>query len=294
MKVSGFAYSKIVIIQSLEPHEVQTGFHLSEYIRAQVTEGGHYIPLEYIKCSSSVEFASILERLTTEVKLNEQIPIVHVECHGGANDGLEFENGSTLSWNQLASGLLHLNTACKFNLLAIFSACFGGYFLGQMGALAPAPCWCMVAPTDTADPGELMNGLRVFYSTLLDTNDAGKAAARISSVRLSKGRWLAKPAELWFEILAEKYILNHCTHEATRERVKKLRRQLIEEGRPYRSIGNITREIRRLNRESLSGKYFDEYFQTAVIPENIQRFKHARDRLEIKLNKLRSSNKYCL
>lgn len=294
MKVSGFTFSKIIVIQSLEAHETKTGLHLSEYIKAQIAETDHRIDLEYITCSSGAEFVSILHRLTAEAKRGGEIPIVHVECHGSANDGLEFENGSMLSWNEVASELMRLNVACKFNLLTVFSACFGGHFLSQMGVISPAPCWCMVAPTETVDPGEIMNSLRVFYSTLLQSVDAGKAASKISQIPLSKGRWFAKPAELWFEEVVTHYISNHCTKAATRERVKKIHRQLIDEGNPHRSIDNIKREIRRLNRENLLGKYFDEYFQTNLIPENYRRYEHARRRLESRLDEFKNSDKYCV
>ncbi|MDO8313304.1 MAG: hypothetical protein Q7T25_15335, partial [Sideroxyarcus sp.] len=157
-----------------------------------------------------------------------------------------------------------------------------------------APCWCIVAPTETVDPGEIMHGFRIFYSTLLQSADAGKAAAKISRALLSNGHWFAQPAEMWFETVVTNYITKHCTNEATRDRAKKLRRQLMEEGRSPKSIGGITRELCRLNSTNLLGKYFDTYYQTTVIPENTQRFQHARVRLDLKLKELRSSKKYCL
>jgi len=294
MIVAGFTFSKIVIVQSLEHHETETGRILYEYISAQIDETNHQIQLEFVKCSNRVEFLEILSRLTTDAKLKGEIPIVHVECHGSQKEGLEFENGSTIPWSELASALLPLNVACGFNLLAVFSACFGGYFLGQLSAISPAPCWCIVAPTETVDPSEIMGGFRVFYSTLFHSLDAGKAAAKISRMPLSHGRWFGKPAEIWFETVVTEYILKHCTKEAVRDRAKKLRRQVISGGRTPPGVGSIIRRLCRLNRESLTGEYFDTYFQITAIPENTQRFQHARVRLNFKLNDFRSSKKYCL
>ncbi len=226
--------------------------------------------------------------------MKSEFPIVHVECHGSLEEGLEFENGSTLPWGELALELLPLNVACKFNLLAVFSACFGGHSLSQLGVIRPAPCWCIVAPTETVDPGEILNGLRTFYSTLLLRADAGKAVAEISKARLSQGHWFGQAAEMWFETVVLNYITKECTKEATRVRAKKLRRQMINEGGTPKSIGSITRELCRLNRENLKGKYFDAYFQTAEIPENTLRFQHARVRLELKLKEFRGTKEYCL
>ena len=294
MIISGFTFSKIVVVQSLEPQETQTGLILSEYLNAQISSSNSQVQLEYLSCSSCVEFVEILRCLTTDAKLKGEFPIIHVECHGSSTEGLEFENGSTLSWDELSSELLLLNIACKFNLLAVFSACFGGHFLTKMDVIKPAPCWCMVAPTEIVDPGEILNGFRVFYATLIQRADAGKAVTEISKLRLSHGYWFGQSAEIWFETVMTNYIRKHCTKEATRLRAKALRRKLMEEGQPPKSIGSITRILCRLNRENLRGGFFDTYFQTTAIPENAQRFHHARIRLDLKLKDFHSSKKYGL
>lgn len=139
-----------------------------------------------------------------------------------------------------------------------------------------------------------MRGFRNFYTTLFQSVDVGKAAAKISKELLSHGRWFSQPAEMWFETVVTNYIAKHCTLEATRERAKQLRRKLKEDGRPLKSIGGITRELCKLNRTNLLGKYFDSYFHIEAIPENIKRFQHARDRLDLKLKDFRSSKKYCI
>lgn len=291
--IAGFTLTKIVIIQSLEPHESKTGKNLSEFIVSVVLEYNLKIPVELINCENKFEFLEILGRLSTEAKTAGEKPLIHVECHGSIQEGLEFENGSTLTWPEVASSLLELNVACRFNLLAAFSACFGGHFLSQMEAVHPSPCWCMVAPTEKIDPGELLNGFRTFYSTLLQHTDVGIAVAELRKIRLSTGRWFGQVAELWFETIVIGYIERHCTVEAARVRAKKLYRKLKRTG-TTKSIGNIMRTSRQHNRQGLLAKYFDIYFLTAEIPENIQRFEAARTRLDLKLRKLQETNKYNL
>lgn len=291
--IAGLTLTKIVIIQSLEPHEFKTGKNLSEFIEAEVSEYNLKIPVELINCENRLEFLEILGRLSTEAKTTGEKPLVHVECHGSIQEGLEFENGSTLTWPEVASALLELNLACRFNLFAAFSACFGGHFLSQMEAVQPSPCWCIVAPTEKVDPGELLSGFRTFYSTFLQHTDVGVAVAELRKTRLSTGHWFGQVAELWFEQVVISYIERHCTVEAARVRAKKLYRKLKRTG-ITKSIGNIMRTSRQHHIEGLLEKYFAIYFSTAEIPENIQRFEAARARLDLKLRKLRDTNKYNL
>jgi hypothetical protein len=174
--------------------------------------------------------------------------------------GLEFANASTLSWTDLAHALKKLNIATQFNLVAVFSACFGGHFLGQMGsALEPAPCWCMVAPTETVDAGEILATFRSFYSALINTNDIGVAIQRISSINLSSGSWFAQTAEAWFEMLLDSYVKEHCTKHAARLRIKKLQLEILQNGR-HASMGSLKRQLKKNKSRNAIGRLFQQLF----------------------------------
>jgi hypothetical protein len=290
----GFTFNKIVIIQSLEPHEIETGRYLSEYVTSLIEQSERYnIPIQVISCSSAIGFLEALKELTREAESGE-IPLLHVDCHGCPVDGLEFENSSTLSWKELSAALLPLNISSRFNLLAVFSACYGAYFLEQMQAIEPAPCWCLVAPTEKVDVSEVMGGFRVFYSALFSEHNMGPAITAISQCRLSHGRWLSKPAEQWFENLIIGYIKEHCNLQTARERAKVIFRERKSLGKKRLGTGALLRIIRKANREKLLSKYFDIYFITEQLPQNIKRFENVYRRVETQLNKLRNSGKYCI
>lgn len=292
--IAGFRLSKIVIIQSLELHEFKTGKNLHDYIRAQVTGVNLEIPVEFHECENRFEFLQILEQLTTEAKARGEIPLVHVECHGSIDGGLEFQNGSCLSWPELAAVLLALNVACRFNLLFAVSACFGAHFVGQMAVISPSPCWCVVAPTEKVDPGELLGGFRTFYRIFLRSSDVGMGVAELQKVRLSHGRWFGQPAETWFEQVVINYVKTYCSEKATRIRAKGIFREAKRAYGVTKSIGSIMRDFRRKHREDFLDKYFATYFLTADIPENVQRFAGARARIELQLAKLRDTNEYII
>lgn len=290
--LSGFTFNRIVIVQSLEPSEPQTGQLLYEIISGHQEMAGYNLPIQFIKCGYADEFLNIVQQLTTEAASGD-VPLLHVECHGDSEAGLEFENGSTLSWQRVAGALLPLNIASKFNLLSVFSACFGAYFLGQMGAIAASPCWCMVAPTETVDPGEILAGFGAFYSALFRDGDMGSAVRAIGKCKLSQGRWLWEPAEVWFEKLISGYVEEHCNEAAARKRAKLLYRELKSQGK-HKSIGALLRILRAINRDSLLGKYFDIYFITDQVPGNTQRFENARQRVGAELTRLRNTGRYLI
>lgn len=288
--LSGFTFNRIVIVQSLEPSDTETGEILSQFILGEQKIAGINLPIEVIKCGYAAEFIQIVQRLTTEAAAGN-IPLLHVECHGDPKEGLEFENGSTLSWESVASALLPLNIASGFNLLSVFSACFGAHFLGQMGAITAAPCWCLVAPTETVDPGEILGGFRAFYSALFRVKNMGSAVNAIARCKLSRGRWLSEFAEVWFETVVTGYVEAHCNKSAARERARKIYRKLKAQGQ-YKSIGALLRLLRERNRQDLLGEYFNTYFVTEKVLGNRQRFESARQRVIAKISRLRNTGRY--
>ena len=290
--LSGFSFSKIVIVQSLELHEVQTGVALSEYVVGLLQEHGYSIEVGLVRCSCALEFKATIQGLVEEAIRTGAVPLLDVECHGDPREGLIFENGSSMAWVEVAAALLPLNRATRFNLLAIFSACFGAHFLQQMGVINPAPCWCMVAPTEIVDPGEVMSGIRAFYRHLIEDQDMNAAIFAVAKSPLENGGWFCELAERWYEILIVSYIKNHCTKDAIRERAKKVYRQLKENGVTNCGVGRVIRTLKAHNRELLVRSYFESYFMLDSIPENRVRFKGALLRTEKAVAKFRGSPLY--
>lgn len=285
---SGFYFNRIVIIQSLESHEVETGALLSEYIIGLDNTQS----VEVINCSSANDFLEVIKKLVT-CAYSGSIALLHVECHGDIENGLEFQNSSVLGWEQVASSLRALNIASKFNLLAVFSACFGAYFLGQMGSIKPAPCWCLLAPTKQINPAEVLRGFRVFYRALYNDSDLATAMNAIHACDLDEGEWFCQSAETWYEMVTSDYVKNHCEKAVARERAKILHRRLKLAG-IHKGVGSILREIQKSNRKNFLSKHFEIYFMTSEIPENIQRFKNTRQRINKEIEELRNTGRYVI
>lgn len=283
---SGFSFQKIVIVQSLEPHETKTGEQLYDYIKNNTNQYFNAGDIQLINCSYAEKFLECIKNLTEDAK-NGSIPIIHIECHGDMLDGLEFENGSDLSWESLSSALLDLNIATKFNLLVSISACYGFYFIDQMNPLKPAPTWGLVGPSEIVSPSELFDGFKIFYKSFLETLDFGYAKQSLINHSLKEGDWYCQIAEDWFIEIAQHYIANHCNRKEARLRVERLHSRLLKLGKS-KKMGEIKKELIKLNRSKITEDYFDAYFSIKEIPKNKLRFASLKADLEEMMIKMRS------
>lgn len=287
---SGFSFSRVVIIQSLGAVEgdIPTGRLIAEYVAPIIKEAGFEIPIEVIDCESPEEFIHTLKELTAEALLGDN-PILHVDCHGDVEAGLSFNNGDDLDWGSVASELTNLNIATKFNLLAVFSACFGFYFTETMGITKAAPCWCLVAPCAAIKQDEILNNLKRFYEDLFSTTDIGLSIQRLEDNELVNGAWICSLTEELFDRLTEYYLLKHCSLKAGKLRIDHFMKE---------TNNKVTRKemiiiFREQNRNKLF-EYFDRYFSTMSIPENKARFKRVRQRLATRIKIFKATKGYYL
>jgi hypothetical protein len=287
---STFAFTKIVIVQSLEADERQTGEQLRAALAALNGELGQNVPIELRTCESAVGFRAIVDELTEEAS-GGQIPLLHVECHGDEHAGLIFENASELSWEGLAAMLTRLNDACQYNLFAVFAACFGAHFLGQVNAFTTSPCCAIVAPTETVYPDEIEAAFKQFYRNLFDGWDAVLAISRLRNRTLTQGRWFAETAERWFERVVMAYVETKCTRKEMKPRVRALYRQLLAKGN-RQSIGRLKRGIRNRNKQAFLDDYFDRFFGLKKFPENRQRFAGVHQRMKKRLSDIWRQREY--
>jgi hypothetical protein len=285
--------SKFVIVESLESHEVKTGRLLAYQLDEYVAEYAPALKVQYEVCNSGIEFRTLVDSLVKEAVDGQEVPVLHLECHGSASDGIEFANGSSMAWDDLAGTLNVLNIATSFNLLIVLAACYGGHLMGEISAIRPAPCWGVVAPTNTVDPSDILRGFRTYYKTLLETGDAGYAAEQLSDIPISNGKWFAQPAQTWFEKMVFEFLETHCNKSAAKASARILVAKLRAEGFKT-SCDAILENYRQINRTNLGGKYFDKFFSTNQIPEANERFSKTRDRIAIRIKEMRATGKYCI
>jgi hypothetical protein len=285
-----FNSSRVVIIQSLEPQETKTGWNLRGYIAGNEAFRRSGSSVEFMTCEYADEFLELINILIQDATKGS-VSVLHVECHGDPVSGLEFSNGSNLSWKDVATALARLNVASHFNLLTTFSACFGVYFISQMNVICPAPCYRMVAPTHKVDPGEIFAGFMLFYRTWFETGDLDGAINALVKIQLEKGSWHAVRAEEWFEKLVTGYVKNCCGNQMALLRANSIRLEMLALGKAL-SIESILSILRDRNRDKLVNCYFEEYFMTSELPTNVDRFKGVKNLVDNHLTVLRDTGHY--
>jgi hypothetical protein len=291
--LAGFSFSKIVIIESLSPNEFNSAKMLAGYIHSQIEDSGVHIDVQLIHCESACEFSTILSKSTEAALNSNDWPIIHIECHGSPDSGIEFSNGSELSWQEVANYFVELNRATRFNLLTVFATCFGYHFVGKISAIEPSPCWCTIGPSEEVLPDEIARGFMTFYRNLIKTKEVSVAVTVLEAENLQQGSWKIQTAEIWYQKVIHEYIHEYCTLSQTTRRAKLFRKELRNQGKK-KTLPEVEAMVRKISTEGLVTKYFDRFFMIDEVPEGNNRFEHVRQRITKMIRKLKATGKFGL
>ena len=287
-----FHCNHIVVIQSLEAHESQTGQHMADFIEKKLQEIDSEIKVKLIDCDSAPDFLKLMAELEEDGHRGMH-PVIHIECHGDKSEGLEFSNGSTLSWDDLSSAFVRLNIATEFNTIAIVSACFGAYFMGHTSPLLPAPFFALISPSDEINGYEIKKSLEGFYDNFIKKSSIDEGIDWLMSRKLQSGRWFAMSSELWFIKTLTRYIDERCSRRASIERSKVLNAELKKMKKPELSQNKIF-EILRSRHRNIEIEAFKKFFCTNELPGNSKRFGKVLLQAQENIRKIRAAGTHIL
>jgi hypothetical protein len=288
-----FKFSKYVVVESLKVGERKTGREIHDHIRLELAFAGEHWPVEYIQCADASEFRHVLQKLYEDASRGD-IPLIHVECHGHIQHGLQFADvGNLMPWEEFAELLQRVNVASGFNLLVCVAACFGAYFAGWISAVKAAPCRIVIAPDCETLPAELESGFCGFYTTLIRTRDVSPALRVLRAKKLQQGEWFASLAEWHFEQILLGYFRTYCTMEGLDARIAGITEEGRRCGRPWTSQFDLRRDLKRQHQEALD-HYFEIFFATRTTPTSAIRFSGLKTELAAKVEALRATGKYLL
>lgn len=272
-----FSLTKIVIIDSLEETEFQTGYELERFIRTEFEEHGLAVPVERYSVQWPNQFEALVRRLTAEATGHGARPLLHVETHGDPIDGLIFSEGGSLPWGRVSEMLIELNRATRFNLVSFFAACYGAYFAGELWVNRPAPCFALLAPEDEVDPGELYRGFRRLYHELALTHDMGRAAKLLTRQELAKGRWLNRTAASWFPEVLLAVARQHGSEAGLRAMAARVMAR--REAHDLPSDCDMEQHVKNTALAYLRDIAFNRFFMVEDFPENADRFSAVKERV---------------
>lgn len=272
--MSSFTFSKISIIQALDPGEFESGTELGKYIDGLRADHPTVPQVELINLKGREEFLQAIDKLVTDADRNDDCPILQIEMHGWEDKtGLAFPDDSSLSWLELAAPLARLNKATGFNLLVCMSACFGGHSLSFVRPNNPSPCFALIGPTHSVNPAELLGSFRNLYRELLTKLDADAALEKLHSHGLKEGGFLTITADDWFFKLTDGYLRTHCTKDRLKVRASAIVERLKSQGKTLGSSGLYEiDQIGNMLASSFFDRQFAKFFMLEEIPENQSRF----------------------
>ncbi|WP_050468743.1 hypothetical protein [Herbaspirillum chlorophenolicum] len=291
--MSGFEFSKIAIIQSLEEDEVETGTELKKYIDGLREDNLDVPEAVLINVKGSDEFLKVIEQLTVEAIKSEEVPILQIEMHGWQDKtGLAFADDSSLTWQEISTPFASLNRATGFNLLVCMSACFGGHSLSFVKPDGPSPCFGLIGPSHSVDSAELLGGFRAFYRELITSRDVNSALKHLHAHKLEEGEYLNIRAEDWYFQIADLYLRTKCTKERLRARADTVLAQMSREGNIL-SSGQIAKivEIGTDLAKSYVERRFPTFFMLDSIPSNEDRFGQSLARAKEEVERFMASQK---
>jgi len=272
-----FHVSKVVIIDSLDEHEFQTGELLETAIRHEFEEHNLPLSVERHSLTWAGEFEAIINLLAQEAESG--YPILHIEMHGDKVDGLIFKNGSNLQWEEVTGILARLNRATKFNLVCVFAACYGAYFTHGFWVNYASPCLALIAPEEELSPDEVYRGFRTLYRNLAILKDMGKAADLLDKQAPIKGGWFQMRADIWFYEILRAYVLENATDEAITWRAMEFQAFRLELASDSITLKDAKSAIFSIIRKHISHLAFEKFFMIEEFPENSARFEEVRKKI---------------
>lgn len=190
-------------------------------------------------------------------------PILHFDCHGSAEQGLELRpTGEFLGWSDLVEALRSLNAATGNNLCCIFGVCFGLHMSKQLTLSLPTPYYLTIAPESEITVGVLEERTAPFYREVFTSGDITAAYAKVLAPDLSL--FLCKA------VLAEAlalYVANNCVGAEARARRERMVTAVLKKERIVEPTGAQLREARSKVKAALEPSQWmiDHYASTFLL-----------------------------
>lgn len=211
--VSRFEYNTVFIVDGLGTNEAQTGRNLYNDLR-DLRAAGAAVDMMYSRVTHAGELRNTLEEIERLARTGVK-PIVHIECHGSAEDGLAIGDGKDrFSWEALEPLLRRINIASDCNLGVVMGVCHGMHAITPIRIARPTPFYFLLGSQDELTAGTLRTEMPRFYETLFETNNLEAALNHVPS---------CKPfhAERLLAASFGKYLRRACMGKGKRDRVER-------------------------------------------------------------------------
>lgn len=145
---------------------------------------GLYKHLKEIRVASSARLEEVLVGISEQVK-GDWKPILHFECHGSRDSGLEIGDGrDIMAWSTLNSLLTRINSACGGHLGVVMGVCHGNSVLAPISVEIPTPFYFLAGSDGSPTNDEMEREMPAFYCKLFATLDLSSALQCLPSFEI--------------------------------------------------------------------------------------------------------------
>lgn len=215
-------FNQILILDSVPAGEYNTAraLHDNVAVLAAVAPGGGPAVVG-LRIDSAGHFVDTMRQCAV-VSGGEPygVPLVHLECHGSP-DGLEFADGTCLTWLQVKDALTPLNIATRLNLIFVISACHGMAFASAVYVTDPAPVYAFIGPSRAMEAHELLTGFCAYYDRYLRTGSSAEAAEALRQTA-ERGAYIVLSSRAIFRSVIEGHRQQDCHPDVLVERARRL------------------------------------------------------------------------
>jgi hypothetical protein len=235
--------NSLMWLRSLPEEERGPSSRITEDLEMLTVVGG--LRFQEIAISSRSEMTEALHEIARSAAQGLR-PILHFDCHGSANNGLQLApSREFMSWEELADLLRVVNVATGNNLCCVFAACFG-LQLGTILTLSKAvPFYLMIAPPKEIDVGSLERKILPFYREVHESGNITESHRAMLAPELQ----ILNCKGLFAQSLA-RYIAQYCHGKAAAAR----RERLVTESLLQRGITSPSRAQLRATRQQIKAK----------------------------------------
>lgn len=259
-------FNQILIVDSLPEGQHNTAVRLFADAQDWARAIGDVPHIANVRVPSNGAFIDLLGQLAQQASRDPYVPLLHIECHGG-EDGLEFADGSRLTWDDMKPAFVDLNVATRLNLIVVVAACHGGAIASFVRAEHRAPFWAFLGPKRRISVGDLEAALSAFYQTLLMTRSSERAMGALRATSAGHEFWQLS-AQTIYGLIVEGYAERHLTDEAVAHQARRLLTQAAEHGVVWTQA-----QIEAMIRDpGIFERFRREFFMIDLYPEHEKRF----------------------
>lgn len=226
--MSGFLFNKMYVVESLDQEDRKTGTELfNDLLRWKELEYKGELSVELKSVKDKKQLLTFFKEVENETLNNNIHPIIHFEIHGSSNfDGLILASDELVSWSEIYTYLININSNIGNNLFITLAVCHGAYLMQLIKLDKPAPFWGFIGSFDTITQSDLMLRYYEFYKEFLDSlnlNTAFEKLQKANPAIPSTYRFIS--SEITFKNVYDNHLREHTSEKGIADRKKRVQKE---------------------------------------------------------------------